>query len=1729
MSARPQIPSEPERAAAPPPPCSERQLLERLAGVAGVPQLAAMPGGAQPAEAIVVEDLGGVSLRDALQAQPLALPVVLGIALQLARVLGDVHRRGVLHRDINPGNVVLAGPSAQTTLVGFGRAATVAGHQAGEQQRHGAGSLAYLAPEQTGRTGRPVDQRADLYGLGATLYEMVTGRVPFEHGDPLQLIHKVLAQLPAAPIELAPQTPLALSNIVMRLLEKEPDRRYQGADGLAHDLALLRERLATGVGAAFALGEHDFAARLSPPARPIGRETELAALKGAFADVLRGHSRGVLIAGAPGVGKTTLINELRPLVNAQQGRFVAGKFDQYRRDQATDGVYQALRALGRLLLAEPEAELARLRSKMLRELGPNAALATNKPEFALLLGMAPPPTTDTDEDPVKAQQRRVRNALELLRCIACPERPVVLMLDDLQWASAVPLAFVDAVLTDADLRGVLLVGAYREAEVDAAHPLTAMRSRWDRLGVAPLSISLRNLPPADLGQVIGEMLRLPPAAAAPLAAVLAERTAGNPFDTVELINALRHDGALVRGAGGWHWDAATIRHHVGSGDVVDLLGARIERLPLATQQALATMSCLGGEVELGLLCAAGGISAEALHACVAPALEDGLLVQEATGEGALRFRHDRVQQAANARMDTATRQALQLSLARQLAGHGDDFGAVAAAQYLAVTDTDTLHEAPERRQVARLFHGAAMLLRSLNSARAERFLAAAMGLLAGLDDAEDAALAAALEIEQHAVLYSLGRLEEADGVYRTIEARGSDALDPVNAGCVQVRSLVNRQRQREALALGIGLLRRLGLAVPQANDVGAEAERGLARFYRWMADAASADDLRRPEVSDPRLRMAAKLANVLLPASLSCDRMMTAWLILESQRLWAAHGPCAALVASLAWAPNLTVALRGDYASGDAATRRVLALGEARGHEPETSQARFLSAAFSAHWFEPLEACLQQGQIAREGLLKGGDLQSAALVYNTLLFAVFESAPTLAGCSAEIESALAFTARTGNTYVMNYVRGEQRFVRLLSGEGGASARIDSIAPQEAVAGAPGNPVLASFVHVSSGVAAAVFGDSAELARHAAAAKTLLPHIQTFYRAAIVHLLQALALAEQMRASEPAARAPLLAEFDACRHWMASRAADAPANFLHLQRWIEAERAWAVGDIHEVACRFDEALQESAKVQRPWHNALLAERAARFMLAHGMAFAGRQMLAEAHRRYGAWGAAAKVRQLEHDHAFLTNADGVRRAGDRDLRQTVSADAIDMLGIVRASQALSSETTLERLQVRVIELLGEMTGATRVHIALWSGDAQAWLLAQPGAPGLSVAEAAARGLLPLSAFRYAERTREPLLVEDAASDDRFAGDPYLRGAERCSLLVVPILNHGAALAMLVLENRLGRGAFTAERLDAVMLITGQLAVSLANVQLYESLEQRVQERTRELQQAQSQLLSAARLAGMAEIATNVLHNVGNVLNSVNVSANVVSTRLRDSRLKGLARLVGMLDEHTHDLGTFVTQDTRGKLVPGYLRELAQTLQGEHEAMAQELAVLGNSVDHIKEIVATQQSYAGTPRVVEALRFSELLDDALRMNAGALTRHKVDVVKQLDELPELPLDRHRLMQILVNLISNAKHATDATGAISGRQACITLRAALVAAEAGRVLRITVADNGEGIRPENLTRVFAHGFTTRKNGHGFGLHSCVLAAQEMGGTLSAHSPGPGHGASFVLEIPIDTQAEPQ
>jgi signal transduction histidine kinase len=682
---------------------------------------------------------------------------------------------------------------------------------------------------------------------------------------------------------------------------------------------------------------------------------------------------------------------------------------------------------------------------------------------------------------------------------------------------------------------------------------------------------------------------------------------------------------------------------------------------------------------------------------------------------------------------------------------------------------------------------------------------------------------------RHAALYSIGRLDEADEEYRTIERLCPTALQRADPAAVQVRSLTHRTRFAEAVGLGVESLRELGIAVPAADRLHAELEHQSDRLYWWLDHSDLADDLARPRITDPTLLAAAALIDALLPPAFFGQCFSTrGWLGLEALRILIEHGPASALIGPAGHAAYYALVLRGDYSAGYRGRRRILELGEARGYEPGTSHARF-GLALLGCWVEPIENGVQDARRARAGLIAGGDLANAGYTYYPAVTGLLDAAPSLDAYVAEVEAGLDFVRRTGSEQTGQLIDGYRWLAGVLRGESTAAA--------EAVAADryAGNPLALFHAHLTRALAAAIFGDLAGLARHIAAAMPLLPAALGVYPSALARLLRGLALAGEVRAGHDDDGDGLLSELDEVTGWLAARAADAPANFVHLLRLLEAERAWALGDARAAALGFDAARGEVAGRQRPWHRALITERAARFCLAHGLDHAGFELLAQARQHYLAWGASAKVDQLDWAYpALRTPPDASVGHAEPDEptevpggRAGVSTGTLDLLGILSASQALSAQTSIERLHTRVVEVLGAMTGATGVHLLLYSEDRHDWLLPTPAGGTTPISGTGHAHELPMSVLRYVQRTGEPLVVADVTGDDRFARDPYFADLDCCSLLALPILSRGSPRAVLPLENRLLRGAFTAERLDAVTLIAGQLAVSLDNARLYGEL--------------------------------------------------------------------------------------------------------------------------------------------------------------------------------------------------------------------------------------------------------------------------------------------------------------
>ncbi len=1323
----------------------------------------------------------------------------------------------------------------------------------------------------------------------------------------------------------------------------------------------------------------------------------------------------VLVSGPPGIGKSALVQSLHPRIIGYGGWFVAGKYEQFRTGTDSGGIARMVRALGRLLLAEPERELAEDRRRILAALGPNAAvLAGVIPEMAAFLKLDAPPVPG---DAPVVPARLSTTVAALLRAVA-ERRRLAVLVDDLQWATASSLRILDGVLAGGPVPGLLIVAAYRDEQVDADHPLAPLAARWQRDGLVARPLRLGGLNRSGLTALTGEVLRLPPGSAAELADLIGAASAGNPYTTVELFNALRAEGLLTPADAGWAWDPSEVRQFVARHRLPELLAGRLRQQPPETRYLLTSLTCLGADVRPDLLAVATGTLPATLPARLAPAVADGLISLEST----VRFRHDLVLQAARELLSAAELARLQLTMARRLAVSADHTRE-AAEQYLAVTGM--IEDDRERRTAADLLQRAGRrTTRLTNYLVAEELFAAADRLLAPLHGEADLAARDALAVDRHAALYYLGRHAEGDRIYRRLMARPRGPLATAGATAVQLNSLTQRGECRAAIALGLDVLRRFGVAPPA--DLAADNRRVAAGLRDWVA--ANGPAYPDVETSDPRIVAIATIMHRMLPPSFLIDRERHAWLVCQAHLMWRDNGVCAPLTGTLGAAICVTVGLLDDYRTGYVLTRHAVQTGRRHGFPAETAVAAYMHVMLGGHWFRPLEELAEPARQVRDDLLAAGDVQVAGLHWARLLTLMTEIEDTLEPCAEETEAVLGFAERTGNRYARLLALGHRQLIRLLRGRTGAPGSFggddfDEAAYLTEVAAFP--PALATY-HQVRALAALLLDDPVALAAHSAAAIARVDAIRGFYASALVRVTRCMSLAGGGPATER----------DEAREWLARRAADAPHNLRPLLLLVDAEIARGRGDTATAIRCFDDGLH--AVDGRPWHHALLAERAARCHLAAGLTHTGRQLLAEARDAYRAWGADGPVARLETEHPFLRDtASSAPGSG---------ADRLDLMAILRASRALSSQTTVSGLTARVGDVLSAMTGATDVRLSLRE----------------HTVSGSADTDQPWSAVRYVRRTRQTLLVADATRDDRFANDPYLAGLDVCSLLVIPIACNSAEDAVLVLANRRQRGVFSTGRLETVELIAGQLAVSLDNALLYDSLESEVRARTAELADRNRDLEDANQLK--SDLIGMLGHEINNPLGTI------------------LGYLDLILDEP----------------LPAGVTQMITRVQGTTRRL----------VTIVDEVLALVSIDAG--RLVAAprpVRVAEHIESAL--GATGTIAATVSCPRDLTASAQ----PGHLDQILTNLISNAAKYGGGVATIVARRS-----------SSGPVT-VEVSDRGPGVPPEFRNRLFdrfarAERTADQVAGTGLGLYIVRELARANGGDVQ-YRPGPVRGSEFIVTLP--------
>jgi GAF domain-containing protein len=1401
----------------------EVAMLRRVAHVAGVPVVLETPA----PDTLVLRDDGGIALADFLREHRLGIDQVVAYALGAARILAAVHKAGVVHKDIGPGNLLIHPETLAPTLIDF-NISVLAGAQAptGSAAAEGeiAGTWAYMSPEHTGRTGRAPDARSDLYSFGVTLYQVLTGRKPFETEDLLELVHAHLVQMPEAPTAFVAEVPTVLSDMVMRLLAKEPEKRYQSAEGLAQDLQRLQRGLAAKKVEAFELGAFDFGAELKSPAALVGREEEIGLLRAALEVTREGRKPWLWIKGEAGVGKSALIDELRAIAATRRAWYAGGRFSAASAADSTHAL-GGFSALGRQLVALPTEQLGQVREKLLAALDGRLGYGVAQlPEFQTLLGEHPAAEPEGDAD--AAETAIADAAVRLLRALASAERPVVMVADDLQHAPSLTFKLLAAVCDEAarePMPGLLLV---------SASPATPGGLK------ASTELNLAPLAPDAAARLIAAMLRMTAEEAAPLATALARHTQHRPGRIVALLNALRADSVLSLGEGRWEWDADAVRRYVGAASSAELQ-ARIAACPKASVELVNALAALGGRADWGDLAAATGLTKARLRKPLAAVIDDGLVVDGDTGAALSR---PNVGEAALATLAEADRRALHLGFARKLDAAKRPEALVATQYFHAGLTADDQLDASERRRAAELLEHEGDALRARGQIDpAERYLCAALQSLKLVAGADEQQRVFELSVKRLQCLFELGRHGDVDGVYRSLLDAGFAPELLSGALRHQIYSLVARSKFVDAMQAGLDLLARLNM--PKPADIRPDLGAGIARLVGWYRGDDRLRDFDRPEINTGReLALAQSLPETTTPAYFA-EPPTWAWLTLMAHKIWVEHGPHPRLAGSVASLPFVLVGTPQDFRGAHAVGRHVIEVCEKRGFDQAQALGRCIFAISAAHWVDSLELILGEFHRARADLMR---MREPFVAFSYVASDVaFDCQPTLALAMPEVKAGLDFALAQRNLDFQQRYQPRLQLQLALRGETRSAGALtdDHFDEADYVTKIDPTGTTAATYHMVATIRAALFGEMAPLAKHSALAVTLAPRTPGYYLSAVARVLRVLSLADQLRSAAEDDKAKLVEELEQTLAWVKARAADAPANFAHLAAWLDAERAWALESVWTAGAAFDAAVAASKDVPRPWHKALIHERAALFRLSQGMEEAAKPILATACELYDAWGAAGKVKELRRQHAFLRSGKGLSRSDSGKTTAVVGAEMLDLMAVLRASQALSSETVLAKLTDRVGKVLGTITGATGVQLIVRPEEGSTdWVMAHTlgDAKPQTVDEAGAAGELALSAFRYAERTRELLLIEDVVRDERFSEDAFAQKLEQCSMMFSPIVKQGHLHAMLVLENRQRRNAFSGDRLDSVALIAGQLSVSLDNALLYASLEKRVAERTAQLRQ-------------------------------------------------------------------------------------------------------------------------------------------------------------------------------------------------------------------------------------------------------------------------------------------------
>ncbi len=1415
-----------------------------------------------PPHAIVMEDFPGDSLETLFRAGTLDMKRLLDVAAEVAGLLGKIHARRIIHKNISPEHILVHRKTGKVGLIGFGIAVktrketplpAVPGIQTG--------APAYISPEQTGRMNRSVDYRTDFYSLGATLYEMLTGGPPFDPADPSEIIHALLTKAPTPPEKAAPNVPPPVSSVVMKLLAKAPEDRYQSSAALVRDL--LECRFDRDPGAPpFEIARNDLPEQFHPPEKLYGRKEEISLLFKEFKRVTQGDTRMLLIHGPAGIGKTFLIQEIhKPLVR-RKGFFLSGKFDPFKQDTPYAPMIHAFQGMIRRILTAPPAEFQMWKQKLLTALSPNAQVIVNLiPELSLIVGEQPPlPFLGLSE----TLNRFNRTFGKFIQVFASFEHPLVLFIDDWQWADASTLGLLKTLMNDTSIRHLLFIGVYRDTEVTATHPFQLLlddirkgrKTEFTTLAVPPLA-------PAHVAHFVRDALHCDPKAAGPLASLVHQKTSGNPFFIKQFMQSLYDDGHLHLDGdkGAWCWDLYRVRAVEAAGNVVSLMIHQFGRLPEPSRGLLRLAACIGGRFDLALLSIIGGKGPLETFQHLRIPVEKGYLLPLDEGYKLLwanrapngkvnaefRFAHDKIQQAAYDLIPEEERNRIHLTIGTLLLENLG--GRKLEKRLFDVTDQlnrakDLITDNGKRAELAGLNLDAALKAKASAAYRpAAAYLEKGCSLLGENAWKTHYSLCYALHRERAEVTYLAGSFETARKLIGKLMERADSNMEKAEVLNLLIVQETMSARYEDALSAGRKALLHLGIDLPGENPSDL-FERELERVRMNMGDRSAGDLLNLPCLTDrSELRKLRLLTDLCSPAY-RWDQALFRILVLKAVNISLTSGLAAESCYTFSAYGLLLGSLLGDYHTGHGFGMLALSIAEKFDNPTQKCRAAFVLSSTLIHWVRHArQADPVSDQCYRVGL-DSGEFQFAGYIRTyKLTNRIFQGHP-LPALKESCDRYLDFSRKTGNRWAEDVIRGTRRVLSWLTvpcsppgdyreKDRDARAFVDTCLTNKS------HSALCRF-HIFHSLALYLLGETEAARKASKEAAALSDYLFGTVYAAEQVFFESLILLRLIPTAENAAGRRWFTQVRENQKKLKAWTDACPENFEHRYLIVEAEIFRVLGEDLKAMEMYDEAIESARANGYVQNEALANECAALFWTARNKPRFAEGYLRDAFAGYRRWGAEAKLALMKAARPDLFQ-ERVQALPSPPLFEDrpLSPDRKELDTIVKALQAISGEIVLEKLLTRLMNFVVREQGADRGTLFLVKSTGlhlAAELDTQRGGEASLYAVPLEESRCPLSVIRYTARTLKTVVVGTTADAPLFEGDPYILEERPKSMLCMPVLRRGELKAVLYMENRVVAGAFTPKRLDILGLLSAQAAISLENAVLFHERNREITERKR-----------------------------------------------------------------------------------------------------------------------------------------------------------------------------------------------------------------------------------------------------------------------------------------------------